>query len=199
MSIILEHPIKPITTWQCGCRPESMRVGLSHKTCPYCHRPMPQSVSTNVYIQVLHELRAEVVKVESARWSKVNNFTLRNRRLLRILAFAAVAAWCIILAIKGVRQVPGIAEKVPELNEIFLILWQKISRMGKTLFDTFSENLQDDRWAELWDKIKSFPLRGLLQRLMEVVTTFFRIIGLIISRILNLFQLIFSFISSLFL
>ena len=197
MSVNPEYLEKPITAWRCGCRPESMHVGLSHKTCPYCRRPIPQAVCTQVYLQVLRELQAEALRIESGRWDRATRFTLKCKSFFRVATYLVIAVWVVMLFIVGIRNIPTIDEKLPDLFQIFPMLWQKLFGVGEALLNAFSETLQGTRWALLLNRLEMLPLDALVERLDLLINTAVKLIGLILERIADLFRLIGSLISSL--
>ena len=197
MIITPEHPEKPITAWRCGCRPESMRIGLSHKTCPYCHKAMPQIVYTTVYQQVLRELKAEVLRIESKRWDRIARFTSRSRRFYRVLTVLAIVAWSAALFLVGIRNLPGITEKLPILLQGFPRLWQKVSALVTSLFASCADTLKSVPWEKLLNKLEGLPMDTIFRRLGLLIATLFKAIGLFFQWIADLFNLIRSFISSL--
>ncbi len=197
MSENVKYLDKAITSWKCGCRPESMQVGLAHKTCPYCRKTIPRDVCTQVYLQVLRELKAETLQIESDRWNRTSRITSKCKPYFIVLGCLAITGWIVLLFVLGIRNTPGVSEKLPDLLQVFPMLWQKLLMAGKSLLGNFYEFLQSVRWRTLLEKLQELHLEVLFDRLKLLAGTAVKLIGLTLERIVDLFRLIGSFISSL--
>ncbi|MBE6917972.1 MAG: hypothetical protein E7470_08760 [Ruminococcaceae bacterium] len=199
MSVILkrEERERPITGWDCGCRPEAKGISLSYKACPYCRRAIPETVCKRVYQQVLRELRKDMLVDEAERWERVAGRTQKLRNLYRVLTVLSVAAWIVLLYLVGASNVPAIVDKLPQLLQKFSAIGDGLSDAMLTFFAQFPEKLQPDRWAALYEKLDSLPVDTVLTRLVLLPETAVDMVGLTVTRCIDLFEMISSFVSSL--
>lgn len=199
MSVILEREKResPITSWNCGCRPEANGISLSYKACPHCRRAIPETVCKRVYQQVLRELRKEMLVDEAEHWDRVTQRTYRFRNLYRALTVLSVAAWVVLLYLVGASNIPAIVEKMPQLLQKFSAIGDKLSDPMLTFFVQFPEKLQPDRWVTLYEKLDSLPIHTVLARLTLLLDTAVDMVGLTVTRCVDLFEMISSFVSSL--
>ena len=199
MSVVLQREKKesPITSWDCGCRPEAKGISLARKACPHCRRAIPETVCKRVYKQVLLELRREMLVDEAERWDRVTDRTYRWRKLYRALTVISVVAWVVLLYLVGASNTPAIVEKMPQLLQVFPTIGGKLSDPMLTVFAQFPEKLQPDRWVAVYEKLDSLPVGAVLDRLTLMLDTAVDTVGLTVTRCIDLFEMISSFVSSL--
>lgn len=199
MSVILEREKRerPITDWDCGCRPEAKGISLAYKACPHCRRAIPEVVCKRVYKQVLQELRREMLVDEAERWERAAERTQKLRNLYRFLTVLSVVAWVVLLYLVGASNVPAIVDKLPQLQQAFPAIGEKLSGSMLTFFVQFPEKLQLDRWGALYERLDSLPVDAVLARVTLLLDTAVDMVGLTVTRCVDLFEMISTFVSSL--
>lgn len=192
-----ERRERPITGWDCGCRPEAKGISLAHKVCPHCRRAIPEVVCKRVYKQVLLELRREMLVDEAERWERTAERTQKLRNLYRFLTVLSVAIWIVLLYLVGASNVPAIVDKLPQLQQAFPAIGEKLSGSMLTFFTQFPEKLQPDRWVAVYEKLDSLPVGAVFDRLTLLLDTAVDTVGLTVTRCVDLFEMISAFVSSL--